>query len=266
MNSSAGDLVLVVDTSWVRVVTLNRADQLNAFNQALCAALTRELTLAAADEAVHVMVVTGAGRAFSAGTDLLELWENGDFRGTPEDPDLFDGLIDALVGFPKPLICAVNGLAIGIGATMLGLADLVICGQTVRLRCPFTKLSLVPEAGASVTFPLLLGRQAAAWMLLSSEWIDADEAKSNGLVWKVVPDDDVLEEALVIAQGLAQHPLESLVASKRLLTAPFSTALAEARTRENAAFDVLLNAPAHREAVAAFASKREPSTSGGPSD
>ena len=155
---------------------------------------------------MRVVVVTGSGRAFSAGTDLVELAANGDFRGTPADPERFERLIDALVAFPKPLVCAVNGIAVGIGATMLGLADLVVMADTARLRCPFTSLSLVPEAAASVTFPFLLGRQAAAWVLMSSEWIDADEAKAMGLAWKVVPADDVLDEALGVRPAVRGAP------------------------------------------------------------
>ena len=127
------------------------------------------------------IVLTGSGRAFSAGTDLVELAGSGDFRGDSADPTRFERLVDALVDLPKPLVCAVNGLGVGIGATLFGHADLVVMAETARLRCPFTSLALVPEAAASVTFPFLLGRQAAAWVLLSSEWVDAAEAKSMGL-------------------------------------------------------------------------------------
>ena len=148
-----GDLVLAEDGEGIRTLVLNRPDQLNAFDQALCAALTEALQAAATDDDVRVAVLTGAGRAFSAGTDLVELAGNGDFRGTPADPDRFERLIDVLVSFPKPLVCAVNGIAVGIGATLLGLADLVVMADTARLQCPFTSLSLVPEAAASVTVP-----------------------------------------------------------------------------------------------------------------
>jgi enoyl-CoA hydratase/carnithine racemase len=251
------DLVLADDRDGIRTLVLNRPEQLNAFDQALCGALTDALRSAATDDNVRVVVLTGAGRAFSAGTDLVELAANGDFRGTPADPERFERLLDALAGFPKPLVCAVNGIAVGIGATLLGLADLVVMADTARLRCPFTSLALVPEAAASVTFPFLLGRQAAAWVLLSSEWIDATEAKAIGLAWKVVPADDVLDQALAHAQRFAVHPLDSLVAGKRLLSATFAGAVAEGRDRENAEFDVLLESPEHRAAVGAFVSQRE---------
>jgi enoyl-CoA hydratase/carnithine racemase len=252
------DLVLVDDADRVRTLLLNRPDQLNAFNQALCTALSQALLTAEADDDVGAVVITGAGRAFSAGTDLYQLAENGDFRGGPDsDPLNFDRLIDRLSGFPKPLICAVNGMAVGLGATMLGHADLVVMAETARLKCPFTSLGLAPEAGSSVTFPLLFGRQAASWMLLSSEWIDAADAHSMGLAWKVVADDAVLSEAQSYARRLAVHPLASVVASKRLILATLSTAVSDGRERENAAFDVLLRTPDSRGAVAAFAARHE---------
>lgn len=249
-------LVLEADVGAVRTLTLNRPEQLNAFDQAMCAALTDALRAAENDDRVRVIVLTGSGRAFSAGTDLVELAGSGDFRGDSTDPTRFERLIDALVHLPKPLVCAVNGLGVGIGATLLGHADLVVMAETARLRCPFTSLALVPEAAASVTFPFLLGRQAAAWVLLSSAWVDAAEAKAMGLALKVVADDELLAETQVLAQQIASQPLESLVASKRLLSATFAAAISAGRDRENAEFDVQLASPEHRAAVDSFVSSR----------
>jgi enoyl-CoA hydratase/carnithine racemase len=103
---------------------------------------------------------------------------------------------------------------------------------------------------------LLLGRQAAAWVLMTSEWIDAAEAKAMGLAWKVVPVDEVLDEARALARRFAVHPLNSLVACKRLISATFATAITQGRDRENAEFDVLLEAPESRAAVDSFVSQR----------
>ena len=251
------DLILLRNDGPVRTLTLNRPERLNAFNQALCTSLTDALLAADADENVRVLIVTGAGRAFSAGTDLYELAETGDFRGGPNHPLGFERMVDALVALRKPLLCAVNGIGVGIGATILGHADLVFMADTARLKCPFTSLALAPEAGASVTFPLLLGRQAATWVLMSSEWIDAEDARTMGIAWKIVPEGDVLNQALDHARRLAVHPLGSLVASKRLIAATFAQTVLEGRIRENDAFDVLLRAPESRAAVAAFTGGRE---------
>ena len=129
------------------------------------------------------------------------------------DPDFvpgkhgFLGLLDALVAFPKPLVCAVNGLGLGIGTTILGFADLAFMSTTARFKCPFTSLGVAPEAASSYLLPLLIGRQNAAWVLQSSEWIDAAEAQQMGLVWQVCEPDDLLPTARRHAEVLAAKPI-----------------------------------------------------------
>ena len=170
----------------------------------------------------------------------------------------FLGLTDQLAAFAKPLLCAVNGLAVGIGATMLGYADLVFMSTEARVRCPFTALGLAPEAGSSFTFPALMGRQKATWMLLSSEWFSADECERVGLAWKLCAPEALLEETLAHASILATKPIASLVESKRTITAALAEPIAAARARENEAFARLMGTPANIEALTALAEKREP--------
>jgi enoyl-CoA hydratase/carnithine racemase len=248
----------IADRNRVRTITLDRPDALNAFNEALYDATTDALLAAAEDPGVAVVLLTGNGRAFSAGTDLLEMHQ----RAT--DPDFvpgrhgFLGLLDALVAFPKPLVCAVNGVGLGIGATILGYADLAFMSSTARLKCPFTSLGVAPEAASSYLFPQLVGRQDAAWMLLSAEWVSAQEALEMGLVWRVCEPDDLLAEAHRHAEVLAARPISSLVAVKRTMTEPHRDAIRAARDRENAAFAELMGGPANLEALTAFAEGREP--------
>ncbi len=208
--------LLVHDAERVRTLTLNRPEALNACNESLYDALTDALLAAGKDRGVAVVLLTGAGRAFCAGTDLAEMAE----RVT--DPDGFVpgrhgflGLVDALVELPKPLVVAVNGLALGIGTTILGFADLALMSASARLKCPFTSLAVAPEAASSYLFPLLVGRQNATWALMSSEWIDAAEAHQMGLVWKVTEPDDLLSEARRHAAVLAAKPISSLTACKK---------------------------------------------------
>jgi len=247
----------ISDDSRVRTLALDRPDALNAFNEALYDATAQALLDAAEDPTVAVVLLTGNGRAFSAGTDLLEM------HRLATDPDFergthgFLGLLDALVAFPKPLICAVNGLGLGIGATILGFADLAFMSSTARLKCPFTSLGVAPEAASSYLMPLLLGRQNAAWLLLSAEWVDAEQAREMGLVWRVCEPDDLLTEARRHAEVLAARPISSLVAVKRTMTEPLRSEIAAARERENAAFAELMGGPANLEALAAFAEGRE---------
>jgi enoyl-CoA hydratase/carnithine racemase len=246
------------DAKRVRLLTLDRPDALNAFNEALYDATTEALLAAAEDPRVAVVVLTGAGRAFSAGTDLLEMAA----RGT--DPSFvpgkygFAGMIDTLVEFPKPFICAVNGLGLGIGATILGFADLAFMSTDARLKCPFSSLGVAPEAASSFTFPNLLGRQRATWMLLSSEWITAAQCKEIGLVYDVCEPEQLLPTTLRHAEVLAAQPISSLVESKRLITAPWRERIDAARAGENAAFQKLMAGPANKEALQAFAEKRAP--------
>ncbi|MGN6161847.1 MAG: enoyl-CoA hydratase/isomerase family protein [Marmoricola sp.] len=209
-NSTGIPTLQTADRGRVRTLTLNRPDALNAFNEALYDATTDALLEVAADDGVAVVVITGAGRAFSAGTDLLEMAQMN------TDPDFqrgrhgFPGLIDALAAFPKPLICAINGLGLGIGTTIIGFADLVLMSTTAKLKCPFTSLGVAPEAASSYLMPNLIGRQNASWLLLSAEWISAAEAKEMGLAWKVVEPDALMDEVYRHADVLAARPISSL--------------------------------------------------------
>lgn len=252
-------LLLVADEARVRTLTLNRPDVLNACNEALYDALTEALLAAAEDPGVAVVLLTGAGRAFCAGTDLVEM---GARVMAPDDfvegEHGFLGLIDALTAFPKPLLIAVNGLGMGIGATILGFADLAFMSNSARLKCPFTSLAVAPEAASSFLFPQLIGRQNATWALLSSEWISAAEALAMGLVWRVTDPDDLLPEARRHAEVLAAKPISSLVACKRVIVEPLRAEIAAARERENQCFIDLMGGPANQEALAAFAEGREP--------
>ncbi|NLD76686.1 MAG: enoyl-CoA hydratase/isomerase family protein [Acidimicrobiales bacterium] len=252
-------ILLVSDEARVRTLTLNRPDALNACNEALYDALTVGLLEAADDPGVAVVMLTGNGRAFCAGTDLVEM---GARVMAPDDfvegEHGFLGLIDALVAFPKPLVIAVNGLGLGVGATILGFADLAFMSTSARLKCPFTQLAVAPEAASSFLFPQLIGRQNATWALLSSEWISAEEALQMGLVWRVTEPDDLLPEARRHAEVLAAKPISSLVACKRVIVEPIREAIAAARERENQCFIDLMGGPANQEALAAFAEGRDP--------
>lgn len=254
----------IADRGRVRTLTLNRPEALNAFNEALYDACADALLAAADDPAVAVVVITGAGRAFSAGTDLLEMAQMN------SDPDFqrgrhgFPGLIDALSAFPKPLICAINGLGLGIGTTIIGFADLVFMSSTAKLKCPFTSLGVAPEAASSYLMPNLIGRQNAAWLLLSSEWISADEAKEMGLAWKVIEPDTLMTETYRHADLLASRPISSLRHVKAAMTAHHQDAVKRAFEIEAASFVELMGGPANLEALTAFAEGREPDFTGLP--
>ncbi|TNM37524.1 enoyl-CoA hydratase/isomerase family protein [Nocardioides albidus] len=250
--------LLVSDDRRVRTLTLNRPEALNAFDEELYDATADALLDAGRDPGVAVVLLTGAGRAFSAGTDLVEMHRLATDPGLPRGKHGFIGLVDALADFPKPLVVAVNGLGVGIGTTILGFADLAFMAADARLKCPFTALGVAPEAASSYLFPALVGRQHAAWALLSSEWISAAEAQQMGLVLQVCDPEELMAVARRHAEVLAAKPISSLVAVKRTMTEPHRDAVRAARDRENAAFAELMGAPANLEALAAFAEGREP--------
>ncbi|KIU15144.1 enoyl-CoA hydratase/isomerase family protein [Mycolicibacterium llatzerense] len=249
-------LVQIDDTNRVRTLTLNRPDALNAFSEALYDATTIALKEAAADPDVSVVLLTGAGRAFSAGNDLVEM------QAMVTNPEYqmgeygFPGLIEALTAFPKPLICAVNGVGLGIGTTILGYADLAFMSTTARLKCPFTSLGVASEAASSYLLPRLMGRQNAAWLLLSSEWVSADEALRMGLVWRVCEPDDLLPEARRHAEIIASRPLSSLMAVKHAMVEPTRAAIVAATQRESGQFAELLGGSANADALSAFVGRK----------
>lgn len=252
------DILWVHDADRVRTLTLARPDALNAFNEALYDALTLALRDAAGDPGVAVVLLTGEGRAFSAGTDLVEMGQRVADPGFVPGEHGFLGLVDTLAVFDKPLILAINGLGLGIGITVIGFADLAFMADDARLKCPFTSLGVAPEAASSYLLPRLVGRQNAAWALLSSEWISAREAHEMGLVWRLCAPDELQEVAGDHARRLARLPISSLRAVKRTMTEPLVRQVAEARERENRCFADLMGGPANAEALSAFAEGREP--------
>ena len=173
----------VRDADRVRTLTLNRPEALNAFNNPQFDEVAEAFLAARDDDDVRVVVLTGAGRAFSAGADLSEAGR------TAKVVHGFGGMAHIIAEFPKPFVVAVNGLGVGVGATVCGLADFAFMASSARLRCPFSELGLVAEAGSTLTFPALMGRQKAAWMLMSSDWMSAEQCKDMGLVLDVFPDD-----------------------------------------------------------------------------
>ena len=245
------------DSERVRVLTLARPEALNAFNEALYDALTDALADALDDPSVAVVVLTGKAGP-SAPAPTCSRWRNArrprlrSRASRVPRPDRRSDRIREAVG------ASINGLGLGIGATIIGLSDLAFMSSTARLRCPFTDLAVAPEAASSYTFPMLLGRQRAAWALLSSEWLSADECLDLGLVFRVCQPDELLRTTMTHARLLASKPISSLRATKRLMTAHHADAIAAARNAEDAAFQVLMAGPANKEALAAFAEKRTP--------
>jgi enoyl-CoA hydratase/carnithine racemase len=250
------DVVLVENRGRVRILTLNRPDRKNAFNDDLYDGVAEALAAAADDPQVACVVITGAEGAFSAGQDLAAMAEqhvNAD--GSPRG---FLPFVDVLQAFPKPLIAAVNGVAVGVGVTMLLHCDLVLAADNARFRTPFVSLGIVTEAGSSVLFPAQLGWQETARLLFTTDFIDAAEAVRIGLAWRVVAAADLEAEVTALSDQIATMPVSILVTNKRLLIEARLDAVKAARQREETALAQVGSGPAVREAVRAFMEKRAP--------
>jgi enoyl-CoA hydratase/carnithine racemase len=258
--SNVPSVIEVTDSDGVRLVRLNRPGSKNAMNEALWDATTEAFIDAASNASVAVVVLTGSGDSFSAGQDIGEM-ALGATGGLQRGKHGFQGLAAQLASFPKPFLCAVNGIGVGFGATVVGLADLVFMSATARLKCPFTSLGIGPELGSSFTFPQLVGRQHGFWALLSSEWLSAEECKNMGLVFQVCAPSELMETTMRHARILADRPIGSLVESKRLILDAMGDQITAAVDRENSVLKTLVGSPDNIEALRAFVDKRRPNFS-----
>jgi enoyl-CoA hydratase/carnithine racemase len=252
--------LLVDDHDGVRVLTLNRPDALNAFNTPLYDACATAFHEASARDDIACVVLTGNGRAFSAGQDLGEMAGiDPTARASADDPGPgFPRFIDTVAAFDKPLLAAVNGLGVGIGLTVLLHCDVVLIASGARLRAPFVPLGVVPEAAGSLLMPAVMGGQRAAVALYTGEWITAGDAVASGLALRVVEPDVLLTETMEIANRIARMPVSSLAETKKLVVAGRIDAIRAARAREDTVFARMVGAPANLEALTAFLEKREP--------
>jgi enoyl-CoA hydratase/carnithine racemase len=249
-------MVVIEDRGRIRVLTLDRPEALNAFDNDQYDGVARALHDAAGDPRVAVVVITGAGRAFSAGQDLGEMAQPRQHEdGLPHG---FAPFIEAVESFPKPLIAAVNGIGVGIGLTLLPHCDLVLMADDARVRAPFAPLGVTAEAGSSFLLPETVGWKAAAHILFTGAWLDAEQCVEIGLAWRRCPPERLRDETLAVASEIAAMPLDSLVATKRLMLEGRLDRVRAARARENTAFAKLVGGPANREAIAAFREKRKP--------
>jgi enoyl-CoA hydratase/carnithine racemase len=250
------DTVTAEVRSGVALLTMNRPERRNAFNDQQYDDLRDSLAEARSDDGVKVVIITGAPGAFSGGQDISEM--GAPPRADDGKPHGFVPFIDELSSFDKPLMAAVNGVGVGIGLTMLLHCDIVYIAQSARLRAPFVSLGLVPEAGSSFLLQAIVGPQRAAELLYTSAWIDADRAVELGVAAAAFPDEDLLDRTLGKADEIAGQPLASLQRTKQLLLDVRKDAFSAAFAKENIAMAASLNSPANQEAIRAFREKRAP--------
>ncbi|WP_210542156.1 enoyl-CoA hydratase [Rhodoferax sp. PAMC 29310] len=246
---------LLIDiTDGVLTITFNRLDKKNSIIRTMYATMADALVQASDDDAVRAVVFQGHETIFSSGNDI------GDFLSrppaSPEAP-VFQ-FLRALSTFPKPVLAAVCGPAVGIGTTMLFHCDLVYAGDNAAFSMPFVNLGLCPEAASSHLAPMRMGYGRAAEALLLGEPFMAEAALEMGLISRIVPPSEAAALARRQAIKLASKPLASIIETKRLMKKSQAGVVAERMQEEGASFERLLREPAAREAFTAFMEKRKP--------
>jgi enoyl-CoA hydratase/carnithine racemase len=235
-----------------RVLTLsfNRPEKMNALTRSMYAGLTQGLNDAAGDFGIRAVVLTAEGDHFTAGNDIMDFMNN---PPTSDDSEVAQFLA-ALLNFPKPLLAAVSGNAVGVGTTMLLHCDVVVACLNANFSMPFASLGLVPEAGSSYLFPQLVGYQRAARIFMTGESFDADAAIEMGLV--VAKDSDPRAHVMKIAQHIAEQPPQAIINTKALLKAKNHDAVAAIMKAEFEIFSMALQSDEAMEAFMKFMSKK----------
>lgn len=247
-----------LDDEGVLLLTLDRPEKKNAFREQEWDGLARALDDASEDPRVAVVVLTGAGGNFSSGVDLAS------FSGGPRPPradgkpSAFFACVDSIFACEKPLLAAVEGVAVGGGCTIAVAADVAYAGEGARMRLPFANLGLVPEIASSYLLQQNIGRQRAAEIMFTAEWIDAGRALELGMVARVLPRGEALPALLAKAREMARWPVSSLVAIKRTLKTAHEAGIAAARAIEDREMMRLAGSPENIEAITAFMQKRDP--------
>jgi 2-(1,2-epoxy-1,2-dihydrophenyl)acetyl-CoA isomerase len=257
--------ILVSQDSGVLSITLNRPEKLNAFNPEMHKALRQALEQARDDGAVRALLITGAGRGFCAGQDLSERNVNADSAPIDLSVSLgsnYNPLVRRLRELPKPIVCAVNGVAAGAGANLALACDLVLAARSASFVQSFSRLGLVPDSGGTFFLPRLIGSARAMGLALLGEKLSAEDAERWGLIWKALDDDQLHSEATAIARTLAAGPTKGYGLIKKALYASGGNSLdaqldLERDLQREAGFS-----HDYREGVAAFMQKRKPDYQG----
>lgn len=232
------------------IIRFNRPEKMNAITRGMYGELAQQLNQAADDESIRCVVITSEGEHFTAGNDIRDFMSN---PPTEADSDVAK-FLGSLLEFPKPLLAAVKGNAIGVGTTMLFHCDVVVASPSANFSMPFTSLGLVPEAGSSKLFPELVGYQRAAKIFMTSESFSADSALEMGMIASIAGDPET--EALEIAEKIAQQPPKAIMNTKALMKANKHDAVAHVMRAEFQLFALALQSEEAADAFMNFMSKK----------
>ena len=243
----------------VAVLTLNRPDKLNSFTQAMHLEVRAALAALKADKSVRVLLLTGAGRGFCAGQDLSDRAVEPGAEGVDLGHSVetyYAPLVMTLKSLPMPVICAVNGVAAGAGANLALACDIVLAAQSASFIEAFCKLGLIPDTGGTWVLPRLVGPARAMGLALLGDKLPAAKAEEWGLIWRCVPDEALMDEAMAMADHFASAPTKGLAFTKKALQASYANTLPEQLKLEGEMMRELGYSHDYREGVAAFIAKR----------
>ena len=232
------------------VLSFNRPEKMNALTRSMYAGLAKGLNEAAGDFGIRAVIITSESQHFTAGNDISDFMDN----PPTSDSSEVSQFLESLLNFPKPLIAAVKGNAVGVGTTMLLHCDVVVASPSAKFSMPFASLGLVPEAGSSFLFPQLVGYQRAARIFMTGESFDAPMAVEMGLVTSI--ENDPLNEAMKIAKQIAEQPPQAIINTKALLKARSHDAVAAVMKAEFEIFAMALQSEEAMEAFMKFMSKK----------
>jgi len=235
-------------------ICFDRSDKMNAITDAMYLDAEKALLESSDNKDVRVVVFSGAGDHFTSGNDVVEFINN---PPAGDNPPVQRFLL-ALCRFPKPVVVAINGLAVGIGTTMLGHCDYVVAADDARFKLPFVDLGACPEGGSSLLFPQLMGHSLAAELLMVADIFGSEKAAQVGLVNKVVAKDEVQVHAQKIAKKLSLKAPGAMIKSKALLKQGYAKDLEQRIVEEIGNFGTMLQSAEAKEALTAFVEKRAP--------
>ena len=242
--------ILATQSGSILTLSLNRPAKMNALTRAMYAGLAKGLNDAAGDFGIRIVILTSEGDHFTAGNDIVDFMDNPPTSDSSEVAQF----LAALLNFPKPLIAAVKGNAVGVGTTMLLHCDVVVASPSANFSMPFASLGLVPEAGSSFLFPALVGYQRAAKIFFTGESFGADAALEMGLIAEI--DSDALAGATKIAQHIAEQPPQAIINTKALLKARNHESVAAVMKAEFEIFAMALQSDEAMEAFMKFMAKK----------
>ncbi len=249
------DYINIEKTESVLKIGFNRPDKKNALNGAMYFAVRDALIAGGDDPNVRAVIIYGAGGDFTAGNDLKEFLE---FASSNQETFPAKEFLDVLIPYSKPVIAAVDGLAVGIGATMTIHCDLVYASEEARFQMPFVNLGLNPEAGSSFALPQLIGYHNAAEIILLGGMVTAKRAYEMGFVNAVVKQSELMDTAMNAAQRIAELPPTPIRLAKSMMKKHFTDKIMETNEKEFRSFVDRLSSPEAIEAVQAFMEKRKP--------